>query len=172
LRTVFVFISGITTFTGFAGGAGFFASGFGGATVGGGVAIGILPVTAAEIIGLAVVGDCWGFTPAAGVFEARFAGAWVFTGDLAILDTAVFFTGVGTDFLAGAAWATFLATGLAILLAAGAFLTDLLEPDEWAGFEAVFLAGAIFLTFAAFLAGLAAFFLVAIQLGFFCNEHF
>jgi hypothetical protein len=96
----------------------------------------------------------------------------VLTGDLAILDTAGFFAAIGADFLAGAAWATFLATGLAILLAAGAFLTDLAEADEWAAFGAVFFAGAIFLTFAVFLAGLAAFFLVAIQLGFFCNEHF
>jgi hypothetical protein len=138
------------------------------------VADDILPTGAVVGTGLAVICGCWGFIAATGAFERWFAGAWVvFAGDLAILDdTAVFFTATGADFLAGAAWATFLGTGLAILLAAGAFLTDLPEPDEWAGLGATFLAGAIFLTFAVFLAGLAAFFLVAIQLGFFCNEHF
>src|SRR5579872_6757990 len=99
------------------------------------------------------------------------AATWPFEAGLEILATAVFLAGAVTDFLTDAG-ATFLAAGLAILLAAGAFLTDLLPPDEWAGFEAVFFAGAIFLMFAAFLAGLAAFFLVAIQLGFFCNKHF
>ncbi|HLZ87270.1 MAG TPA: hypothetical protein VKQ52_08520 [Puia sp.] len=88
------------------------------------------------------------------------------------MDTATFFVGRGADFFAGAAGATFLAAGLAILLAAGAFFTGLLPPDEWADFDAVFLAGAIFLTFTVFLAGFAAFFLVAIQLGFFSDEHF
>jgi hypothetical protein len=69
--------------------------------------------------------------------------------------------------------ATFLAAGLAILLAGGVFLTVLLLPDEWTGFAAAFFAGAIFLTFTAFfVAGFAAFFLVAIQLGFFRYKHF
>jgi hypothetical protein len=105
-------------------------------------------------------------------FDTGMAAEWPFDTGLAIFDTAVFLgVGAGADFLAGTG-ATFFAAGFAILLAAGAFLTDLLLPDEWADFEAVFLAGAIFLTFAAFLAGLAAFFLVAIQLGFFCNKHF
>jgi hypothetical protein len=95
-----------------------------------------------------------------------------FTMDLEVLDTvADFFTCKGADFLAGAAGATFFAAGLAILLAAGAFFAGLL-PDEWADFGAAFLAGAIFLTFTVFLAGFAAFFLVAIQLGFFSDEHF
>jgi hypothetical protein len=134
----------------------------------------ILPTGAVVGTGLAAGTGCWGFTAATGGFETWFAGAWVvFGGVLAILDdTGVLFAATGADFLAGAVGATFLGTGLAILLAAGAFFTDLAEPDEWAGFEAVFLAGAIFLTFAVFLAGLAAFFLVAIQLGFFCNVHF
>jgi hypothetical protein len=66
---------------------------------------------------------------------------------------------------------TFFATGLAILLDTGAFL-DLLPPDDWADLEAVFFAGAGFLTLVGFLAGFAAFFLVAIQLGFFSNKHF
>ena len=131
-----------------------------------------MPTGAVVGTGLAAGSGCWGFTGATGVFETWFAGAWVvFVGVLAILDdTAVFFAATGTDFLAGAAWTTFLATGLAILLAAGAFFAAL--PDEWAGFAAAFLAGAIFLTLTAFLAaGLAAFFLVARQLGFFCDKH-
>jgi hypothetical protein len=91
---------------------------------------------------------------------------------LEVLDTADFFVGRGADFLA-VAGATFLAAGLAILLTAGAFFTGLLPPDEWADFEAAFFAGATFLTFTGFFAaGLAAFFLVAIQLGFFSDEHF
>jgi hypothetical protein len=90
---------------------------------------------------------------------------------LEILDTAVFLVEVVMGRLAGEDGATFLAAGLTILLAAGVFLTVLLLPDEWAGRAAAFLAGAIFLTFTAFLAGLAAFFLVAILLGFFCDEH-
>jgi hypothetical protein len=107
-----------------------------------------------------------------------FAAPWplaigvVETAVLDILDTADFFGGTDICFLAGDVGATFLATGLAILLAAGAFLAVLLLPDEWAGLEAAFFAGAIFLTFTVFLAALAAFFLVAIQLGFFSNEHF
>jgi hypothetical protein len=91
---------------------------------------------------------------------------------LDILDTVVFFTGTDICFFAGDEGATFFATGLAILLAAGAFFAVLLLPDEWTGLEAAFLAGAIFLTFTVFLAGFAAFFLVAIQLGFFSDEHF
>jgi len=80
-----------------------------------------------------------------GVFETA-AEAWLLT----------------TDFFGPADEATFLATGLAILLAAGNFFPDLLPPDEWAVLEAGFLAGAIFLAVAVFFAGLAAFFLVAI----------
>jgi hypothetical protein len=72
-------------------------------------------------------------------------------------------------FLAGA---TFFGTGLAIFLDIGPFLANLLPPDEWAGLVAAFLAGTIFLTLIGFLAGLAAFFLVAIQLGFFSDKHF
>jgi hypothetical protein len=84
-----------------------------------------------------------------------------------MLDTVGFFT-VGIVFFAGATGATFLDTGLAVLLATGAFLVALPAPDEWAGFATAFLAGAIFLTLGVdFLAGFAAFFLVAIQLGFF-----
>jgi hypothetical protein len=94
------------------------------------------------------------------------------TAGLAMLETAPFFAGAGAGRLAEEDGTTFLAVGLAILLAAGAFLGDLLLPDEWAGLAAAFFAGAIFLTFTAFFAaGLAAFFLVAIQLGFFCDEH-
>jgi hypothetical protein len=88
------------------------------------------------------------------------------------LDTGAFFAWTVTDFFATVVVATFFATGLAILLATGDFFTDLLPPDEWAVFGAVFLAGAIFLTLVGFFAGFAAFFLVAIQLGFFCNKHF
>jgi hypothetical protein len=95
-----------------------------------------------------------------------------FTVGFDVLDTAAdFFAGRAADLFAGGAGATFLAAGLAILLAAGAFFAGLL-PDEWADFAAAFLAGAIFLTFTVFLAGFAAFFLVAIQLGFFSDEHF
>jgi hypothetical protein len=172
LRTVFVLISGITTLTGLEGRAGFLGSGLCGATVFWGLEI--LPTGAVVGTGFAAGTGGWGFTGATGGFETWFAGAWVvFAGVLAILGgMGAFFAATGAVFLAGTVWTTFLGTGLAILLAAGAFLTDLAEPDEWAGFEAVFLAGAIFLIFAVFLAGLAAFFLVAIQLGFFCNEHF
>jgi hypothetical protein len=94
------------------------------------------------------------------------------TAGLGRLETAPFLAGAGAGRLAEEDGTTFLAAGLAILLATGAFLTDLLLPDEWAGFAAAFFAGAIFLTFTAFFAaGLAAFFLVAIQLGFFCDKH-
>jgi hypothetical protein len=179
LRTVFVFISGMTTFTGLAGGAGFLASGLGVTTgTGGGVAMAGFPRGA--VTGLAGVCIGCAFNPEVGVLatavDAAGALAAGFEDILAgledILDTeADFLAGIGVDFLTAAAGATFLATGLAILLAAGAFLAFTL-PDEWTAFEAVFLAGAIFLTFAVFLAGLAAFFLVAIQLGFFSNKHF
>jgi len=84
-----------------------------------------------------------------------------------MLDTVVFFT-VGTGFFVGVTEATFFATGLAGLLAAGAFLDALPATDEWTGLAAAFLAGATFLPLGVdFLAGFAAFFLVAIQLGFF-----
>jgi hypothetical protein len=107
-----------------------------------------------------------GAFPAAAVLEV------VLTTGLDILDTGGFLAGTETGFLAGDVGATFLATGLAILLAAGAFLAVLPLPDEWTGLGAAFLAGAIFLTLTVFLAVFAAFFLVAIQLGFFSNEHF
>jgi hypothetical protein len=94
------------------------------------------------------------------------------TAGLAMLETAPFLAGASVGRLAAEDGTTFLATGLAILLAAGSFLADLLLPDEWAGLAAAFFTGAIFLTITAFFAaGLAAFFLVAIQLGFFCDEH-
>src|SRR5450432_100189 len=64
-----------------------------------------------------------------------------------------FFEGIGLGFLAGA---TFFATGLAVLLEGGVFLTALL-PDECAGFAAAFLAGALFFAGVAFLAAFAAF---------------
>jgi hypothetical protein len=122
-----------------------------------------------------------GEPPAAGV--GTFGGAP--TTGLELLDTTGFFTGTdtvlegtftdleGTEavFLAGNG-ATFLATGLAILLDTGAFLASLLPPDDWAGLVAAFLAGTIFFTLVGFLAGFAAFFLVAIQLGFFSDKHF
>jgi hypothetical protein len=179
LRTVFVFISGITTFAGLAGGAGFFASGLE-ACGGGGegvTAVAVLLATggwaavfAGVCPGTAFVAEEWVFV----------VGVAVFTAGLAILDTAVFLVGIEVFFFAAGtldetwepAWATFFAAGLTILLATGLFLADFAAPDEWAGFETVFLAGAIFLTFAVFLAGFAAFFLVAIRLGFFCNKHF
>jgi hypothetical protein len=107
-----------------------------------------------------------GAFPAADVLEVVLAAG------LDILDTVGFLAGTEMVFFAGDVGATFLATGLAILLAAGAFLAVLPLPDEWAGLGAAFLAGAIFLTLTVFLAGFAAFFLVAIQLGFFSNEHF
>src|SRR6185437_15891261 len=169
LRTVFVFISGMTTFTGLAGGAGFFASGLGVTTGGGGgTAIAGFPIGVVAI-GLACV--CMGctFAPANGVLAT--AGALAAGLDILLGMETGFLAGIGADFLAAAAGATFFVTGLAILLAAGVFLA-FAPPDEWAAFEAVFFAGAIFLTLAVFLAGLAAFFLVAIQLGFFSNKHF
>jgi hypothetical protein len=130
----------------------------------------VLPTGFAVGFGLAT--GC-AFTVAAGCgFTATVGCAFpAAAGGLDILDT-VFFGGTGMGFLAGAGEATFLATGLAILLAAGAFFAGLPLPDEWTGLEAAFLAGAIFLTFTVFLAGFAAFFLVAIQLGFFSDKHF
>ena len=103
--------------------------------------------------------------------------------DLETGDAGLEFVGTdltGTGFLAGAdgflaatGWATFFATGLALLLAGwgAAFFTGL-PADEWAGFDTAFLAGTVFFTVVGFLAGFAAFFLVAIQLGFFSNKHF
>jgi hypothetical protein len=177
----------MTTFTGFGGAACFFGSGLtatGGGGGGGATALGA--VTGA--VGLAVgAGAGWNLAVVC-VFEMvpdtefGFPGNWAFPEaacglglgpmDLELLDTGAFFEGTDTDFFNGAGGATFLATGLAVLLAAGPFFTGLWPPDEWAGFEAAFLAGAIFLTFTVFFTGLAAFFLVAIQLGFFSNKHF
>jgi hypothetical protein len=185
LRTVFVFISGMTTFTCFGGAVGFFGSGLtakgGGVgreagwalTVGSGLAAGISGLAAGRG-GLAmgsgdfatgIGGFATGCVLATEGAAVGFPVRWTLTGP--------FLAGAGTGRLAGVDGTTFLAADLAILLAAGAFLADLLLPDEWAGLAAVaFLSGAIFLTPAAFLAGFAAFFLVAIQLGFFCNKHF
>ncbi|HEV3325829.1 MAG TPA: hypothetical protein VG052_09490 [Puia sp.] len=174
----------MTTFTGLAGGAGFFGSGLTatGGGGGGGAATGLMAVTGTACL-MAGAWIGWDL-PAGCVFDTMpetefgFPPSWTFAGTacalgvLDILDIGAFFAGMDTGFLAGAWGATFLATGLAILLAAGAFFAVLLLPDEWAGFAAAFLAGAIFLTLTAFLAaGLAAFFLVAIQLGFFCDKH-
>ena len=183
----------MTTFTGLGGMAGFLGSGLAatGGGGGGGAITGLLVVTrgACLTVGAAVgwatgcdfgatcvfgagLGAAAGLTtdgafPVAEVLEA------VLTTGLDILDTVDFLAGTETGFLAGDEGATFLvATGLAILLAAGAFLAVLPLPDEWTGLGAAFLAGAIFLTLTVFLAGFAAFFLVAIQLGFFSNEHF
>jgi hypothetical protein len=192
LRTVFVFISGMTTFTGFGGGTGFLGSGRAATGGGGGGAAttGLLVVTRAACLAAgAAVGWATGcdFTAtcvfgagpgavvgltADGAFPAAVGLEVLLMAGLDILDTVGFLAGTGTGFLAGDVGATFLTTGLAILLAAGAFLAVLPLPDEWAGLGAAFLAGAIFLTLTVFLAGFAAFFLVAIQLGFFSNEHF
>jgi hypothetical protein len=182
----------MTTFTGLGGMAGFFGSGLAatGSGDGGGATTGLLVVTrgACLVAGGAVgratgcdfgatcvlgagLGGAAGLT-ADGAFPVAEVLEVVLTTGLDILDTVGFLAGKGTDFLAGNVGATFLATGLAILLAAGAFLAVLPLPDEWAGLGAAFLAGAIFLTLTVFLAGFAAFFLVAIQLGFFSNEHF
>jgi hypothetical protein len=176
LRTVFVFISGMTTFTCLGGTVGFFGSGLTATGVGGGGATG---AGWALTIGWAFGAGCvlategvevglpasWTFPDPIDVLECETAG-------LDILETAVFLGGADIGRLAEEDGTTFLAAGLAILLTAGAFLADLPLPDEWAGLAAAFFVGAIFLTWTAFLAGLAAFFLVAIQLGFFCNKHF
>jgi len=183
----------MTTFTGLGGAAGFLGSGLTVTGGGGGGAAtkGLLVVTTGACLAVgAAVGRATGcdFTatcvlgagPGAAAVGLTADGAFpgaaglevVLVTGLDILDTVGFLAGTETGFLAGDDGATFFATGLAILLAAGAFLAVLLLPDEWAGFEAAFLAGTIFLTLTVFLAGFAAFFLVAIQLGFFCNEHF
>jgi len=162
----------MTTFTGLAGGTGFLGSGLIATGGGGGGAAATVLATMGAAAGLV---GAWGCAFAAGRvlgFETGVEAVGCLAMGLDVLDTAGFFVGRGTDFLAATAGATFLAAGLAILLAAGAFFTDLLLPDEWADVEAAFLAGAIFLTFTVFLAGFAAFFLVAIQLGFFSDEHF
>src|SRR5580704_13689008 len=85
LRTVFVFISGITTFTGLAGTAGFFASGLGAGDGGGVTADAVLPATGgwAAVLagawrGCVLIGDDWAFVGCAAVFTAG----------LDILDTA------------------------------------------------------------------------------------
>jgi hypothetical protein len=134
-----------------------------------------LPAATKAETGLAAVCTVCGLPTEAGAFETPAGEVWGLAAGLTKLaTTAGFFagTGAGADFFTAAAGATFLATGLAILLAAGAFFAGFALPDGWTAFEAVFLAGAIFLTFAVFLAGFAAFFLVAIQLGFFSNKHF
>jgi len=182
----------MTTFTGLGGAAGFLGSGrtATGGGAGGAATRGLLVVTkvacltAGAAVGWATGCDLTatcvlGAGPGAvvgltadGAFPAAAGLEVVLMTGLDILDTVGFLAGTGTGFLAGDVGATFLATGLAILLAAGAFLAVLPLPDEWAGLGAAFLAGAIFLTLTVFLAGFAAFFLVAIQLGFFSNEHF
>jgi hypothetical protein len=170
----------MTTFTGLGGAAGFFGSTFGGiaATGGGGVVTGLPATAGAATADLAAAAWATGALDAVPEAGCGFAAAgWTLEREgaagLDILDTAGFFVGTGAVFLPGAAGATFLATGLAILLDTGAFLALLLAPDDWTGFEADFFAGTIFLTVAVFLAGFAAaFFLVAIQLGFFSNKHF
>jgi hypothetical protein len=188
LRTVFVFISGITTFTGLGGTAGFLGSVLmiGLAVTGGvgGIGTGLLATTGAACLTGAAAGVTAGCLSAVCDFDWLEPEEWAFetfagTAGLDILETAGFFVDTGADlagvdtvFLAGGNGATFLASGLAILLDTGAFLADLLPPDDWADLEAAFLAGTIFLTLVGFLAGLAAFFLVAIQLGFFSNKHF
>ncbi|HXL74041.1 MAG TPA: hypothetical protein VN963_10510 [bacterium] len=178
MRTVFVFISGMTTFTGLGGAAGFFGSGLVATGVGGGGG-GATGAGWALTVGRAFGAGCVLATE--GV-EAGFPASWTFpdpidvleceTAGLDMMETGVFLAGAGVGRLAGEDGTTFLTAGLAILLVAGVFLADLLAPDEWTGFTAAFLTGTIFLTWTAFLAGLAAFFLVAIQLGFFCNKHF
>jgi hypothetical protein len=189
LRTVFVFISGMTTFTCLGGAVGFFGSGLiaTGAGGGGAIAAGLLVTAAAACLAAMVVAGADGVLTGGGVLdtegaEAGFPWSWTFpdpidvlaceTAGLDIWETVAFLAGGAVGRLAEEDGTTFLAAGLAILLTAGAFLADLLLPDEWTGLAAAFLAGAIFLTLTAFLAGLAAFFLVAIQLGFFCNKHF
>jgi hypothetical protein len=182
----------MTTFTGLGGAAGFLGSGrtATGGGVGGAAITGLLVVTmgaclaAGGAVGWATGCDfaatcvlgagleaALGLTADGGFPAVAGLEAALMTG-LDILDTIGFLGGTGMVFLAGDVGTTFLATGLAILLAAGAFLAVLPLPDEWAGLGAAFLAGAIFLTLTVFLAGFAAFFLVAIQLGFFSNEHF
>ncbi|HXB92715.1 MAG TPA: hypothetical protein VNU72_10510 [Puia sp.] len=166
MRTVFVFISGITSFTGLEGTTGFFAS-----ALGNGLVIGEA-VTGGGGTGLLIITGAAGFAGAAGTVFGGAAGECVFpAAGFALLAGGVFLVVTGTGFLAGGT-TTFFATGLAILLDTGAFLADLLPPDDWADLEAAFFAGAGFLTLVGFLAGFAAFFLVAIQLGFFSNKHF
>ena len=181
----------MTTFTCFGGAVGFFGSGLTAAGVGGGggaMAAGLAGTPAAAcLVAIAVAGAGWVLTwgcvlDTEGV-EVGFPASWTFpdpidaldgeTVGLDIWETVAFLAGGGVGRFAEEDGTTFLAAGLAILLAAGAFLAVLLLPDEWTGLAAAFLAGAIFLILTAFLAaGLAAFFLVAIQLGFFCNKHF
>jgi len=198
LRTVFVFISGITTFTSLAGGmATFLGSALdivlavkGGVDGGAGLLVieGVDTCLAGAVTGVATglsagcafaTGGCVFATEPAAESDDPFETALA-TG-LDILDTTGFFTGTGTDldlegtdtvFLAADDGTTFLATGLAILLDTGAFLANLLPPDDWAGLVAAFLAGTIFLTLVGFLERFAAFFLVAIRLGFFSDKHF
>jgi hypothetical protein len=140
------------------------------------IAVGLpVAVTGACLAVVAVAGVGWGLAGGCvldteGV-EVGFPASWIFpdptdglpceTAGLDICDTVVFLAGRAGGRLAEEDGTTFLAAGLTILLAAG-FLADLLLPDEWAGLAAAFLAGAIFLTWTAFLAGLPAFFLVAI----------
>ena len=83
LRTVFVFISGITTFTGRAGGVGFLASGLTVAVVG---AVGkatavVLPMGTGVDVGLAGAWAGAAFAAGACVFD-KAAGAWLLAADL------------------------------------------------------------------------------------------
>jgi hypothetical protein len=198
LRTVFVFISGITSFTGFAGvvtnflGSAAFAIVLavkGGVEGGTGTGLMATDGTACLVAAAVAAAGC-GFAAGGGVFDKAFPPGCTFEGAPAAGFDMVrgFFEGTetvledttdfdGTDledteaaFLTG--WTTFLATGLAILLATGPFLADLLPPDDWAGLATGFLAGAIFFPLVGFLAVFAAFFLVAIRLGFFSDKHF
>ena len=91
---------------------------------------------------------------------ACFTGAGGLTGAAGFLATtfaAGLATGFAAAFLGAAAFETGFAAGLA---------------DLAAGFATGFFDGAAFFTGVAFLAGLAAFLLDAILLGFFCNKHF
>ncbi len=151
--TVFVLISGITTFTGLAGGAGFFgggilissgflasiffASGFFSSFFGitGCLTSVFLMGVFAECVGFACVGLARTWVPC---FAA--AGLTGFFGDLS---------------------GDFLAIGLA------AFLGVTFDFEWDAVFAAGFLAVAVFFAGVLFLAGFAAFFLVAILSGFF-----
>jgi len=102
LRTVFVFISGITTFNGLGGATGFFGSTFGGVTATGGGGGGV--ATACLVAAAWATGALDGMPETVGFVDFTAAG-WVLATEgaagLDILDTAGFFVGTGMDFFAG-----------------------------------------------------------------------
>jgi hypothetical protein len=169
LRTVFVLISGITTFPGFAGsGAAFLSSGL--------KATGEVSFTsclkavffASVLTGAGVLAaGCWAGLAGAGC--AVFGAGWADAGFLEAGVAAAFFdepAGLAGDFAEAGLAAGFFDTGTF-------FLDSFLTGFAGAGLLAAGFFAAGFAAFfgCAFFTDFTGFFLTAIPLGFFCNEH-